>query len=67
MKINEYRVIKNNYGLPQLSVRQSYQINYNNEPDIIKVSLRIVIRSSYPLLQFFIQPLLQSLCGTVRI
>lgn len=38
MRINEYRVIKNNYGLPQLSVRQSYQINYNNEPDIIKLS-----------------------------
>lgn len=38
MTVNEYRVIKRDYGIPELSLKQSHETNYNGEPNIEELS-----------------------------
>ena len=38
MKVNEYRVIKKNYGTPELSLKQIHETEYDGEPNIEKLS-----------------------------
>lgn len=42
MKVNEYVVIKRNYGIPELKLKQCYNVtSYNGEHDIEKLSYMI--------------------------